>query len=205
PFYTAIFQTVYRYKDYILLTVGLLMVLSVAFLHRFLVKGVPTEVKRILSIKLDELKDIKKLFPYVYTNKPLLEEYLQFLEDTLYRGKVETEGVILKSIQIGERQITPAQLYKRFKQLRDGVIHSLLAPLSKRRRIQTKVYLFIHDNFGVLLLVSLFTLASGILHLFAQLYPKEKPILIVINILFFVALLVGIKLLKKPMIKVRDG
>ncbi len=200
----AVLSKLSEIKDYIILTaflvISLLTFISLSVLKRY----VPSDIKSLLSLRLESLDDFKKLFRYVYPYQTVFQEYLSYLDSLMYRSKIETEKGVIKLILTDSQKITPYTLLSTYNRLKMEVIYRKLEKVSPFRKKAVKIYITTATNIDIILTVIVILLISFFLQLSARHFTYWSTVLQAVNAVITVAGVITVKILRRPVIKVKN-
>jgi hypothetical protein len=198
-------KKVYLYRNHILAFTLFILVAGLILSKRVFTKAVPERIKELISLNLSEINDLKKFFRYIKPDSPAEKEYLNALDLLFFRSKIEKEKDFLKKVITEKGTYTPSDLVRLFNQIKFSLIEEQLRNLSPKKRKLVKIYIFIERYFDILLVAGLVLILSLILQILISRFPQHSHILLILNGVVVAGGVIGIFLLRKPLIRVKDG
>jgi len=197
-------KTAEGYKNTVLfsLLIFILIILSVS--RRYLVKKVPKEVLSVLSIELKYLDDFKKLFKHIPPEEKIQKLYTKEIDTLLFKTKINKKRGRLLYVETDQGKIKDRQILKRFNRIRDAIIDFHLKKMGNKDRKTAVLYIFVRKNTDILVVVSVLLLATLMIQISLEKFPQISTYLKVINLVLFTAGIFSIFILRRADIKVRD-
>ncbi|SNZ02968.1 hypothetical protein SAMN06265182_0255 [Persephonella hydrogeniphila] len=197
-------KKIHQYRNHILSFILLTLIVAVVLSRRIFVKAVPEKIKEILSCKLLELNDFKKLFRFIQPNSRTEKEYFDAIDLLFFRSKIEKEGDFLKRLVAENASYSPSKIVKLFNRIKLSLIEEQLEHLSPKKKAVVKTYIFIESYFDILFITGFIIFLSLVLQIMINRFPQYSHILLILNTVVIIGGITGIFLFRKPLIRVKD-
>ncbi|MBK3331609.1 hypothetical protein GWK41_00850 [Persephonella atlantica] len=200
--YEKLLNFLLHYRHHILISAGLILIVSLVFLKRLTEKYISPSVREIARLELKSIDGFKKL--YRYLPEKHMEEYLSIIDRLTFRSEIkQLKGRILY-IKSGEEKFTPEKIIKTFEEIKWKIIDEHIRRSSKKKRIITRLYYLLGRYSDAVFSLGFLIVITGFIQFFIRNFPQHTEPLILINIAVIVAFLFYMGIFRKKSIKVSD-